>query len=356
MYTEIDLQNLKEIEQFLIDNNLDYKINNNFSDNIPSPKAEIETSFLMNAKNNRTYEICYIPSHEYPTNYPQHNIEGVQKDYFYKLSKAAEDNNSFRCWVKDYEWKDDRKREVLKSYFLHALGLTKNKVYARDCEVHVIETKEAREFELKHCFYGKRGASLNLGLRLKKDKCGLPAGTLIMVYTFGLNFFGKDKSIEVLRVGTIKFHQVIGGASKLLKHFVNNYKVMKVGKNIVPVTKLKFYSDYDHNIGMSMDSLDFKFVSYSGGGFMNYWLETNEVKGRQPSRHKWVVQQMKDGKAIAIPNAGVKTFVMDINKDVDFTDIDTVQKEQTKKLFEYKSRLRITPSALSGKTELEENW
>ena len=69
-----------------------------------------------------------------------------------------------------------------------------------------------------------------------------------------------------------------------------------------------------HNIGGSMSSLGFDFVSYSKGGFMNLWLETNEVKGRQPAKHKWVMEQMRDGNVIAIPNAGVKTYVMDIEK------------------------------------------
>ena len=37
---------------------------------------------------------------------------------------------------------------------------------------------------------------------------------------------------------------------------------------------------------------------------MNYWVETGEVKGRQPNKHKWVMEQMSLGKVIAVPNAG----------------------------------------------------
>ena len=69
-----------------------------------------------------------------------------------------------------------------------------------------------------------------------------------------------------------------------------------------------------------MDELGFEFVSYSKGGFMNYWLETGEVKGREPTRHKWVMEQMKLGKVLAIPNAGVKTYVMDLEKHPSTTD------------------------------------
>ena len=230
-------------------------------------------------------------------------------DYFYKLShKAEHTDDSFICWVKDYEWNDPRKREVLKSYWLYAAGKVKNKFYARDCEVKEVPTKEARAFELEHCFYGKRGASLNLGLYTKKEKYGIPAGTLIMLYTFGKNFFGKDNSIEVLRVGTMKFCTVTGGASKLLNYFLANYPTLKIGQNDVPVEKLKFYSDYDHNIGGSMEQLGFDFVNYSKGGFMNLWLETGEVKHREPARHKLIMEKMKEGLILAVPNSGVKTF------------------------------------------------
>lgn len=297
-YTEYDMKILSEIHDFLTENDIEYS-------------AEYENFCLHfgNPNGKRSYEIAYVNSSNYPIEYKQYGIEGVKSDYFYNLSyKAEHEDDSFICWVKDYEWNDPRKREVLKSYWLYAAGKVKNKFYARDCEVREVPTKEARAFELEHCFYGKRGASLNLGLYTKKEKYGIPAGTLIMLYTFGKNFFGKDNSIEVLRVGTMKFCSVTGGASKLLNNFLTNYKTIKIGNNDVNVEKLKFYSDYDHNIGGSMEQLGFKFINYSKGGFMNLWLETGEVKHREPARHKEIMQKMKDGLVLAIPNSGVKTF------------------------------------------------
>lgn len=303
-YTAKDLKNIAEIQAFLDENDVDYK--------------RVDDTFIMhydNPNGKRSYQICYVASHMFPIAYKNYGIAGVGMEYFCELSRKAElEENSFKCWVKDYEWQDDRKREVLKSYFLHAAGKTRHSFYARDCEVREVGTAEGRAFESINCFYGKRGASLSLGLYLKKEKHGVEAGTLIMIYTFGLNFFGKDNSIEILRVGTKRFCNVVGGASKLLKHFIHNYETLNVGGKKVPVEHLKFYSDYDHNIGNSMDELGFKFLSYSGGGFMNYWVETGEVKGRQPNKHKWVMEQMRAGKVLAIPNAGVKTFEMRVDR------------------------------------------
>lgn len=215
--------------------------------------------------------------------------------------------------MKDYEWALPRQREVLKSYILHAAHKTPYSWYARECEVRAVGPKIGRPFEEEHCFYGKRGASLSLGLFSKKEKYGLKEGTLLMLYTFGKNFFGKkDNIIEVIRVGTRKFSYVVGGSSKLFKYFLKNYKTIQIGKNEIEVKHIKFYSDYDHNIGGSMDKLGFKFKNYSGGGFMNYWLKENVAKQREPMRHKWIMQQMAEGKVIAVPNAGVKVFMCDL--------------------------------------------
>ena len=297
-----DLKNLEEIKEFLDSNNIEY-----------STEYSNFCLFFDNPDGKRSYEIEYIPSIAFPISYPKFNIEGVDKNFFYNLSVEAENNNSFKMWIKGYEWENLRQKEVLKSYILHAAGKTPNKINGRDCEIRVVEPKIARQFELENCFYGKRGASLSLGLYLKKDVGEIKKDTLVMLYTFGMNFFAKtDSIIEIIRVGTLKFCHVNGGSSKLLKHFINNYKEIQIGKKIINVKQLKFYSDYDHNLGMSMNELGFEFLGYSGGGFMNYWIEDNIVKQREPMRHKWVMEQMNNGKCLAIPNAGVKTYIMNL--------------------------------------------
>ena len=68
---------------------------------------------------------------------------------------------------------------------------------------------------------------------LKKDKAGLKKGTLLFLSSFGMNFYGnkkhfEDPYIEVIRVGTICNLQVIGGATKILKHFLVNYPTIEI--------------------------------------------------------------------------------------------------------------------------------
>jgi hypothetical protein len=302
-FNDNDLKNLNEIKNFLEENDIEY-----------STKYDNFCLWYDNPEGKRSYEIVYVPSLQYPMAYHNFNIEGVDKDYFFKLSyKAENENNSFKLWVKDYEWENLNKKEVLKSYILYAANKIQKRWYARECEIRVVDSKDGSDFELENCFYGKRGATLRLGLYSKKEKYGIPIGSLLMIYTFGKNFFAKkDGIIEVIRVGTMKYCQVIGGASKLLNHFLKNYKTLKIGKETVKVKQLKFYSDYDHNIGGSMDNLGFEFQGYSGGGFMNYWVEEKVVKHRQPMKHKWVMEQKMLGKCFAIPNSGVKIYILNV--------------------------------------------
>lgn len=289
-------KSLKEIKEFLEENKIQF--------------TQKDNRFTFGK-----YHIEYVVAKHYPVNTPKCNIEGVRKDHFLNLSQSAEDKDEFICWVKDFEWSDKRKQDVLKSYWLHSAGKLKDKWFARDCEVREINTKEGKEFEELNCFYGTRGASLRLGLFSNKEKNGIPANTLLMVYTFGRNHFGGKDQVEVLRVGTKLNSQVIGGASKLLRFFCRNYPTLKVGQKDYPTDNLIFYNDADHNAAKSMETLGFEFIKRTPG-FMNLWLETGEVKHRQPAKHKEITELMNRGEVLPIPMTGTKTFNLLITQEM----------------------------------------
>ena len=305
-FEEQEKRHKQEIQQFLEENNIEYDTSlGNFC------------LYYGNPDYKRSYEIEYVTSVKYPMAISSLGLQGVDKRYFFNLSRVAEENNSFKLWIKDFEWRDKRKREVLKSNILYIANKIQNRWYARDCEVREVPSYDGLLFEENNCFYGKRGASLRLGLYSKKNKNGYKAGTLLMLYSFGANFFAKKKNvIEVIRVGTLKNCCVVGGSSKLLKYFIKHYKNIRIGNNFIDVKHIKFYSDYDHHLGNSMESVGFKFHNYSNGGFMNLWLGEGEygtIKHREPMRHKKVMEKIAEGKVISVPNAGVKTFIMDID-------------------------------------------
>lgn len=256
----------------------------------------------------------------------KHSWNEVPQTYFLDISKENEMNGIHTVWIKSFEWDVDRKREVMKSGILCDLGVIKHKYYGRKCVVGEIPSKEAQKFLEENSFYGRRGASLTLGLRDKKTS------ELLMLMSFGSSHYARKKwDCEVIRAATKKNSQVIGGASKIFKHFLEKYPTLKIGDNEVTINTILFYVDYDHKMGNSMPSLGYKFIRYTGYGFHNYCLKDNifgkkgEMFMRKPHRHKEVMECINKGEVVSICNAGNKVYVFDkadnleIGKNSEFT-------------------------------------
>jgi len=246
------------------------------------------------------------------------------KRYFCDTSIENEKKNIRTIWIKPWEWiKGSRMRNVLSSIMLNACGITGVNFNARNTEVREIPSDELRPFLEKNSFYGYRAASLSLGLYLTKEWDGYPVGTLLMLYTFGYPFFGAKNGkydCEVIRAATLIGTNVRGGASKLFKHFVENYTYLTVGKGTskerkVEWSKCAYYCEFDHTNGNSLPHLGFDFIEYSGPGFVNVDMETGEWSHRQPMKHKEVMEKIKNGTMYSVFNAGVKTFIYYKNKE-----------------------------------------
>lgn len=204
-------------------------------------------------------------------------------------------------YVYDFEIKDNRKFDILKSVIGHALGLTENKIFARKCELWEITNTESRKFLDENSLFGHRDANVVLGL--------FHNGELVMVYSFGHNYYGRKDHIEIIRVCTKKNTVVVGGSSKCLKYFME-----KCGGDIGG-RKIIFYVDRIHNDGKSLKG--FKFLKHEYG-VMNYWLEDYVGDGfvgmagtafnRIPSKHKIIKKLTKLGKIVSIETLGVDVY------------------------------------------------
>lgn len=274
---------------------------------------------------NGTLHIRYVDSIRYKKDYTKRfGIEGIPSNYFINISKKCAANDIRVMWIFDYEWSESsditltdgtvikdyhRKREVLKSYIATATGHIKTRIYARDCELKVFTNKEIRNFLELNCMYGYRSSTLNVGLVLKKDKHGLAKGTLISLCTYGHPFFGKGLyDIEIIRQAGLLGVQCIGGFSKFLKDFLLNYPTLIIGGKEVQCEEICYLVDAAHNDGRSLKTLDFDFVGWEGAGFINMYTDTCITFGRQPSKHKEIMQMMADGKVISIENAGTIVY------------------------------------------------
>lgn len=311
------IHNLNEIKNFLLESNIQYDIS-----------ADNERIFILN---DGKLELRYVDTENYKMDYERRfGIKGIPHNYFINITKSNRAKGTRTVWIKDWEVEESktiigtsgkelpnyrRKWNVLRSYIKAGTGNIDNRFYARDCEVREVPNSELRPFLEENCFYGYRSANTNLGLYLKKDKNGFKKGTLLMIYTFGHPFFSKGLyDVEVIRVGTKLFCQVIGGASKLLKYFLINYPVLTIGKREVAVNKIVFIVDADHNDGRSLETLGFKFVSHDGYGFMNVDTTTGEVFHRRPMQHKQIMEKMAKGLVYSVANAGSIIYMIDRNE------------------------------------------
>jgi hypothetical protein len=303
---------IQEISDFLTDLNIVYTISSKST--LFNELSVFEIPFF-------NLELRYVDSWLYKKDYTKRfGISGIKSGYFIKLSQLNLSEGIRTIWIKDFEWGSSdngyfRKQTVLKSYIRYATNtlLKSNTIYARDCEVVEISNKEARPFLETNCFYGYRSSSVNLALKLKKDKAGLSKGTIVFLYTFGHPFFSKTLyDIEIIRVGTLANYNIIGAASKCLKHFLMNYDAVEIGsKNVIP-EKIVFIVDACHNSGNSLSQLGFEYVSWEGAGFMNYETTTGLVKSRDPTNHSKIMERMSKGEIVAVENAG--SIIYKINK------------------------------------------
>jgi hypothetical protein len=311
------INNIQEIEDFLTSNNIQFNKN----------EDDIKTFYL----NDGAIQVKYVDSENHKMDYTKRfGIKGIKHDYFLNITKENRKSNIRTIWIKDWEIEEcktitnimgeelvdyRRKWNVLQSYIKTGTGNVENRFYARDCEIRIVTNKELRPFLEENCFYGYRSANINLGLYLKKDKNGMKKGTLLMIYTFGHPFFSKGNyDVEVIRVATKLRCQVVGGASKLLKHFIVNYPILIVNKKETVVNKIVFIVDADHNDAKSLETLGFTFVSHEGHGFMNVDVTTGEVFHRKPMQHKQIMEKMARGEIYSVANAGSIIYMIDRNE------------------------------------------
>lgn len=309
MINNKDQQNIENILSFLTENKILFLQKDNFVLDIFLNQEQIKNNALP------ILQIRYVNSIKSKIGYKRFGYDGLSMKHSYEISKSQEDKGIRVLWWRDFEIDNKRKNEVIKSYILAACGKIKNRVFARDCVIREILSKQLRSFLDTNCFYGYRSATKNFGLYLKKDKGNLKKDELVMMWSIGHAFYGRTKyDLEIIRASTLLNTQVIGGASKLFNH-IKNISTFKCGKNEITWNSLSFYIDYDHNNGRSLPLLGFKLLNYSGGGFININTKTGEAFNRKPTIHKQIMEMMKQGLVISTPLAGVKTFVYCKNGD-----------------------------------------
>ena len=139
------------------------------------------------------------------------------KDYHMNKTNLCEKKGIRLIHIFEDEW--DNKKDIVKSRIKSILQLTENIIYGRKCIIKTIPIKIKSDFLNENHIQGSTGSKINLGLYYENN--------LVSVMTFGrgrIIMKGNSSEYELIRFCNKLNTTVIGGASKLLKHFERYYK------------------------------------------------------------------------------------------------------------------------------------
>lgn len=165
-----------------------------------------------------------------------------------------------------YEWEWSNYPDKIKQLLNISLGSV-SKIYARQCEVRLISNQEAKPFNDATHLQGHRNAQVTYGLFYNNELVQLMSFSKIR-YNRNLK---NDNEWEIIRGCPGSNNIVIGGVSKLFKHFVADYTPSKVFS----------YCDFNKFDGKSYLSLGMELIGDTGP---NKWYVINRdnVVARNP--------------------------------------------------------------------------
>ncbi len=208
----------------------------------------------------------FIPSKnfaiEYNGVYWHDSFRGDFKQHLNK-TKLCEDKNITLFHIFDYEYME--RPELIKSMIKSKIGLNE-KIYARKCIIKEIETKDEVTFFNQNHLSKYATSKICYGLYYNED--------LIMCASFSKSRFDKKYEWELIRLASKININVIGGMSKLIKHFEKENNP----------NSLMSYVDRRLSNGTSYIKNGFTFIGYTKP---NYWYidkKTNIVYSRHMFR------------------------------------------------------------------------
>lgn len=259
--------------------------------------------FVIGKGDNRFEIDCYIPEKkigiEYNGIYYHSTNGGNKKSKSYHINKSTFAMSQYgidliQVW--EDQWKNQQ--EIIKDIIAARLGIIRGeKIYARKCDIKDVDTASYREFCNKYHVQGYRSASVKLGLYYKGELVQI--ASFNKARTYGNNSVDKYEW-EWIRGCISSNNKVIGGTSKLLKHFIETYKP----NNIL------CFSDWNLFNGKGYEESGFDFVGFTGP---DKFYVTNSSKMERINRNPYAYQQYKlmvqEGKLFECYGCGSKKFV-----------------------------------------------
>lgn len=208
---------------------------------------------------------------------------GNLTDYKYHQRKTddAEKAGVQLFHIFGYEWTN--KREILESMIRNLMGKNADTIYARNLDIRHVPMNEAKEFLNKNHRQGFARSFTQLGLYTKTNE-------LVSLMTFSpvRHTLGKSNSFngwELVRFCSKLNTNVIGGASKLFKHFLSDNPDIK---NIVS------FSDRSHTKGNLYETLGFTEARKSDPSYVWVRLADDAYFSRVACQKRYLPKLLND--------------------------------------------------------------
>ena len=198
----------------------------------------------------------------------------------FMIKKTKEYVNNGKRFIHIFEDEWIHKNEIVKSIIKHILNKTENKIYARKCEIREVSSIESKNFLDKNHLQGNSCAKYRYGLYYNDE--------LVSLMTFGslrknLGSSSKEGCYELLRFCNKLNTNVIGGASKLFKHFIKEHNPSEIIS----------YCDYRWSDGRMYEMLGFELSHISQPNY--YYIIDGKRKNRFGFRKDILIKEGFDG-------------------------------------------------------------
>ena len=252
--------------------------------NASTKEKEISEFLTSIGVENITNDRKVLDGHELDIYVPKCNVavefDGIfwhnelYKGERYHLDKTNKCNEKGIRLIHIFEDEWIYKKEIWKSMLRNIFGKTENRIFARKCEIREVDSQTACLFLEDNHIQGKCGSSIRYGLYYNDE--------LVSLMTFGKtrHFIGNGShEYELLRFCNKLNTNVVGGASKLFKHFVDTNKP----NNIVS------YADRRWSNGRLYDVLGFTLYNVSDPNY--YYVIDNKRRNRFNFRKSVLVEK-----------------------------------------------------------------
>ena len=182
--------------------------------------------------------------------------ENAGKEENYHLNKTVECEKRGVRLVHVFEDEWLYKQDIVKDRIKSALGIYDKRIYARKCGLMEVDSEMADDFMERNHLQGASHSAIQYGLFYEDE--------LVSIMTFGKPRFNRNYDWELIRYASKLGMQVIGGASRLLKHFMKLHSGSIIS-----------YADKRYSNGDIYDILGFRKLHDSTP---NYWYIRKDMR------------------------------------------------------------------------------